>query len=47
MLLFGVNTVGQYRNLLDNTEDRLQRGGLYRVPHLKDGLMYDSVGSLE
>lgn len=46
-VLFGVNTVGQYRDLLDNTEDRLQRGGLYRVPPLKDGLMYDSAGSLE
>ena len=47
MLLFGVNTVGQYRDLLDNTEDRLQHSGLYRVPPLKDGLMYDSAGSLE
>ena len=46
-VLFGVNTVGHYRDLLDNTEDCLQRGGLYRVPHLKDGLMYDSAGSLE
>lgn len=44
-VLFGVNTVAQYKELLDNTEDRLQRDGLYRVPQIKTGLMYDSVGS--
>lgn len=43
-VLFGVNTVAQYKELLDNTEDRLQRGGLYRVPQIKTGLMYDTVG---
>lgn len=46
-VLFGVNTVAQYKNLLDNTEDRLQRGGLYRVPPIRIGLMYDSVGSVD
>lgn len=44
-ILFGVHSVAQYKELLDNTEDRMQRGGLYHVPHIKIGLMYDSVGS--
>ena len=46
-ILFGVQTVEQYKKLLDETEDRLQRSGLYRVPMLKVGLLYNSVGSEE
>ncbi len=46
-VLFGVDTVAQFKELMNDTEDRLQRGGLYRVPQLKDGLMYSSVGSGE
>ena len=46
-VLFGVNNIEQYRSLLDGTNDRMQRGGLYRVPQLKTGLMYDLVGSQE
>ncbi len=46
-VLFGVNTVAQFKDLLDNTEDRLQGRGLFRVPKIKTGLMYDSVGSGE
>lgn len=46
-VLFGVDSVQQFRELIDATEDRLQRGGVYRVPQLRDGLMYASVGSVE
>lgn len=43
-VLFRVDTVEAYKHLLDETDDRLQRGGLFRVPQLKVGLMYDDVG---
>ncbi len=46
-VLFRVETVEQYKQLLEDTEDRLQRGGLYRVPQLKVGLLYDTVGRVE
>lgn len=44
-VLFGVDTVGQFKDLLDSTDDSLQRRGLYRVPKLKDGLMYNVVAT--
>lgn len=46
-VLFGVDTVKQFKDLLDNTDDSLQHNGLYRVPQLKDGLMYNAVASEE
>ena len=46
-VLFRVDTMEEYRKLLDDTDDRLQRGGIYRVPQLKVGLMYDNVGKIE
>lgn len=46
-VLFGVSTVEQFRQLLDKTDDRLQRSGVFRVPLIKDGLMYDKVGSID
>jgi hypothetical protein len=46
-VLFGVKTINQYKSLLDNTADPLQRGGVYRVPQLKTGLMYETVASEE
>ena len=46
-VLFGVDTVGQFKDLLDSTDDSLQRRGLYRVPKLKDGLMYNVVATEE
>ena len=46
-VLFGVKTVEQYKKLLNETEDLLQRGGLYRVPTLKVGLLYNTVASKE
>ena len=46
-VLFGVNDISEYKSLLDVTEDLLQRGGVYRVPTLKVGLLYDEVGSIE
>lgn len=45
--LFKVETVAQYKQMLDETTDPLNRGGLYRVPALKTGLMYETVGSVE
>lgn len=44
-VLFGVDTVEQYRQLLVSTPDTLERNGLYRVPMLPVGLMNDTVGS--
>lgn len=46
-VLFGVDTVKRFKDLLDNTDDSLQHNGLYRVPQLKDGLMYNAVASEE
>lgn len=46
-VLFGVDTVKQFKDLLDNTDDSLQHYALYRVPQLKDGLMYNAVASEE
>lgn len=46
-VLFGVDTVKQFKDLLDNTDDSMQHKGLYRVPQLKDGLMYNTVASEE
>lgn len=46
-VLFDVDTVSQFKALLDDTDDMLQRNGVYRVPQLKVGLMYDNVGSVE
>lgn len=46
-VLFGVDTFKQFKDLLDNTDDSLQHNGLYRVPQLKDGLMYNAVASEE
>ncbi len=46
-VLFGVENVEQFKKLLDQTKDPLERGGIYRVPQLRDGLMYSSVGSVE
>ena len=46
-VLFGVETVAQFKKLLDQTADPLERGGIYRVPSLKDGMMNSSVGSVE
>lgn len=46
-VLFGIENVEQFKTLLDHTKDPLERGGIYRVPLLKDGMMYSSVGSVE
>ncbi|MBQ8810876.1 MAG: hypothetical protein IJZ70_01005 [Bacteroidales bacterium] len=45
-VLFNVNTIEEYRNLLSSTEDILERNGIYRVPLLKDGLLYNTVGNI-
>lgn len=42
-VLFGIDSVEQYKQLLNETDDLLQRGGIYRVPALKVGLLYDTV----
>lgn len=46
-VLFNVDTVAQYKQLLDTTPDPLDRGGVYKVPGLKQGLLYETVGSME
>lgn len=44
-VLFGVNTVEEYKQLIASTQDSLNRNGLYRVPMLPVGLVFDTVGS--
>lgn len=46
-LLFGVNTVDEYKRLISSTPDILERNGLYRVPLLPIGLERDDVASLD
>lgn len=46
-VLFGVETVEKFKQLLDNTADPLEREGIYRVPLLRDGMMYNGVGNAE
>lgn len=46
-VIFGVNTIEEYKQLLSETADTLERSGVYRVPSLKTGLLYDTVGSTE
>jgi len=43
-VLFGVNSVNEYKKLIETTADNLERSGLYKVPMLSVGLMYDIVG---
>ncbi len=46
-VLFGIENIEQFKKLIDQTADPLERGGVYRVPSLRDGMMYSSVGSVE
>ena len=46
-VLFSINTVAEYKKLLETTIDKLNRQGLYRVPQLQAGLLHDTVGSVE
>ena len=46
-ILFGVETIEEYKQLLSDTKDTLERYGLYRVPDIQIGLLYDTVGSLD
>ena len=46
-VLFRVQTIEQYKHLIEDIDDHLQRGGLYHVPQLKVGLLYESVGTVE
>ena len=46
-VLFGVNTVDEYKRLIVSTPDILERNGQYRVPMLPIGLERDIVGSEE
>lgn len=45
--LFGVRTVQEYKEMLEQTDDSLPRNSLFRVPVVKAGLLYEKVGSLE
>lgn len=44
-VLFDVNTVADYKKLLEGTTENLDRMGLYRVPPVLTGLLHDTVGS--
>lgn len=46
-VLFGVDTVDEYKKLLAESPDPLQRNGMLMVPQLKVGLLYNTVGSVE
>lgn len=45
--LFGVETVDEYKELLDITRDTLDRSRFYRVPSVQTGLLSETVGSVE
>ena len=46
-VLFGVNTVEEYKRLLKDTKETIDRGVAQRVPMLPDGLLYDTVATLD
>lgn len=46
-VLFEVKTVDEFKKLLDNTNDSLDRMGVYKIPRLNDGLVYNKVGSMD
>ena len=45
--VFEVKTVDEFKKLLDNTNDSLDRMGVYKIPRLNDGLVYNKVGSMD
>jgi len=45
-VLFKVNSIDEYKNLLMSTPDVMERNGIYRVPILPEGLICNSVGTL-
>lgn len=46
-VLFEVKTVEEFKKLLDGTNDSVDRMGVYRIPRLNDGLVYNKVGSMD
>lgn len=46
-VLFDVKTVDEFKILLSETKDSFDRMGVFRVPRLIDGLMYNNVGSMD
>lgn len=46
-VLFGVNTVEEYKKLLEDTRENPDWTGMYRIPLVQRGLLYDTVGSVE
>ena len=46
-VLFGVKTIEEYKQFLMNVSDSADRAGIFRIPNIKVGLMYDTVGSKE
>lgn len=46
-VLFEVKTVEEFKKLLDDTNDSLDCMGVYRIPKLNDGLVYNKVGSMD
>lgn len=45
-ILFGVNSVEEYRRKIDGIKDEIQRDGYFKIPNVKAGLSYDTVGSI-
>lgn len=46
-VMFGVNSVEEYKRLLKNTKETIDRGVAHRVPMLQDGLLYDTVATMD
>lgn len=46
-VLFGVNSVEEYRMLLDSIDNQMNQNSMFRVPPIKTALLYDTVGSIK
>ncbi len=46
-VLFGVETIDQYKQYIEEASTKANHFGMFRVPGIKTGLMYDTVGSME
>lgn len=46
-MLFGVNDVTEFKKILDKVKDKQLNDGYYRIPSIKQGLLYDKVCTME
>ena len=46
-VLFGVNNVTQFKELLDGVKSEQINNAYYHIPFIKQGLMYDKVCTME